>query len=86
MRKVHQGVRGKVTNANGDIVSAVITVEGNSHKIINSEIDGWYYRPLPPGDYVIECSSFLYPGIVFTMPVSFGTYENTRIDFMFPEL
>jgi len=63
LRKVHQGVRGKITNTLGEPVRSIVEIVGIDHPIINRE-DGWYFRPLVPGDYTLRVSSIEYPDIL----------------------
>ena len=66
MQKVHQGVRGTVTDSNGNIVQAVINVEGINHPVSNGAAGGWFFRPLATGEYTIKCTSPHFPGVILT--------------------
>ena len=63
VENVYQGVRGLVTNSNGDPLDATITIVDydvdNSHVVTDSE-NGDYYRMLLPGSYDLKFESYGY--------------------------
>mmetsp|Transcript_13016 Transcript_13016/g.16293 ORF Transcript_13016/g.16293 Transcript_13016/m.16293 type:complete len:129 (+) Transcript_13016:98-484(+) len=83
LRKVHQGVRGSVSDSDGNKVSAVISIEGINHDVLTSPLDGWYYRPLAPGAYTVICTSPNYPDVVLRESVTIAEYLPTIHHFVF---
>eukprot|EP01129_Flabellula_baltica_P001678 TRINITY_DN11619_c0_g1_i1.p1 TRINITY_DN11619_c0_g1~~TRINITY_DN11619_c0_g1_i1.p1 ORF type:complete len:533 (-),score=128.60 TRINITY_DN11619_c0_g1_i1:38-1636(-) len=53
MEKAHYGVRGRVTNQNGEPINATISVQGRIFEVIADNISGKYFRILQPGTYKI---------------------------------
>ena len=83
LRKVHQGVRGKVTDSAGNIVRALISVVSIDHPVVNGD-DGWFYRPLAIGNYQVLCTSPLFPNQQLSVDVNITTdYEFVLHNFQF---
>jgi len=57
MEQVHIGVRGVVLSNTGTPLAAIITVQGNAHRIYTDPAFGDFYRLLLPGTYTITASA-----------------------------
>ncbi len=72
LERVHEGVRGIVTDATtGAALAATVTVDGNGFPTYTDPALGDYHRVLLPGTYTLEVSatgysSVLLPGVVVT--------------------
>ncbi len=72
MARVHDGVRGLVTNASSGLpVAATVEVQGIDHEVYTDADVGDYHRMLLPGTYTLEFSATGYspatvPGVVVT--------------------
>jgi len=85
MEKIHQGIRGLVTDGiTGDPVPAIITIDDNPHEVFTDTDVGDYYRLLQTGTYDVHCYCYGYqPVTIENVAVSPG--QLTRADIvMFP--
>ncbi|MDR0295035.1 MAG: carboxypeptidase regulatory-like domain-containing protein [Prevotellaceae bacterium] len=79
IENVYYGVRGKVTNSQGDPLPATITVghdADNSHVKTNPQY-GNYYRMLSPGTYTFNFESYGY--VTQTIPNVVVTGQNSTV-------
>lgn len=81
--KVHQGVRGRVFDSEGNSIDGLITIQDIEHPVTTSKIDNWYYRPLPPGSFVVMCSSPRYPNVVQQQEIVVEEDSYVIVDFEF---
>jgi hypothetical protein len=80
LEKVHDGVRGIVTNAEtGEPMDATISVQGIDHDITPDPENGDYYRLLTPGTYTITAQSFGY--LAQSETVTVPSTGFTELDF-----
>eukprot|EP00794_Sanderia_malayensis_P014035 gene14035-15494_t len=57
MEQVHKGIKGKVTDENGQAIpKAKVVVEGISHDVTTAK-NGWYWRLLMPGQYTVKVNA-----------------------------
>ncbi len=79
LSKVHQGIRGVVTDNNGNTIPAVITVDDNPNEVYPDPDLGDYYRLLLPGTYRVNFYCYGYqPLTVENITVSAGSF--TQVD------
>jgi subtilisin-like proprotein convertase family protein len=78
MARVHDGVRGLVTNASSGLpVAATVEVQGIDHEVYTDADVGDYHRMLLPGTYTLEFSAAGYSPI--TVPDVVVVSESTTV-------
>ena len=88
IENVNYGIRGFVTNSEGEPLEATITVVGhdkdNSFVVTNPE-HGNYYRMINPGTYTLKFDSYGYDSQIITNVVvseNEATYLNVTLDYV----
>jgi len=80
MKKVHQGVRGLVTDSSGQPVVATISI-GNIDHPVTTDQHGWYFRPLTAGTYQVSCSAPGKTTLQHTVVVMANSYVISHFQF-----
>ena len=77
--KIHQGVRGLVTDDAGNPIPAIITIDNNPNEVYPDPDLGDYYRLLLPGNYALNYYCYGYQPVTVGN-VSVNPNALTRVD------
>ncbi len=84
---VNKGIRGRITNENGEPLRAKLTILGHdkdSSSVYSDGVTGWYYRMLNKGNYKFQITCNGYKDTTFTANLLNG--EQKQVDIVLKKM